>query len=88
MKQLARALVNAAAFLELSEDDVVDPDSAVKAMEEIAYDLSTLSAAEYATLEEVCSDLANEARSIGFSDKVHFCESFLNDFGVQVGDHA
>ena len=40
MRAVARALLETAAFLELSEDDVVDPDSAVKAMESIASALS------------------------------------------------
>ena len=34
---LMRALVNTLAFLELSEDDVVDPDSAVKVLEHAAH---------------------------------------------------
>jgi hypothetical protein len=46
MDTIARALVNAAAFLEFSPDDIVDPDSAVKAMEDIAFALRNANAEE------------------------------------------
>jgi hypothetical protein len=38
-----RAVVESAAFLELSPDEVVDPDSAVKQLESIEYLLGQLS---------------------------------------------
>jgi hypothetical protein len=38
-----RAVVEACAFLELSSDDVVDPDVAVKQLESLAHLLSQLS---------------------------------------------
>jgi hypothetical protein len=36
MKSLCRAIIWSARFLEMSEDDIVDPHSAVKALEDIA----------------------------------------------------
>jgi len=35
MENLARAVVQAFAFLDLSDDDAIDPDAAVKAMEDL-----------------------------------------------------
>ena len=90
MRHVARALVSTAAFLELSGDDVLDPDSAVKAMEQIAHDLSALDTAEYSVLAGVCSELADEARSAGpaFRSHVEFCESFMENFGARVAGNA
>ena len=39
MDALARAVVHAFAFLELSDDETIDPDSAVEAMEMLTADL-------------------------------------------------
>lgn len=47
---LMRALLQTAAFLELSSDEVVDPNAALAALEDIAYLLRQLSAAEKETL--------------------------------------
>src|SRR5436190_23821152 len=43
---LMRAVVEAAAFLELAADDVVDPDIAVKELESMAYLLGQLNESE------------------------------------------
>jgi hypothetical protein len=43
---LMRAVVQAAAFLELSSDDVLDPDVAVAQLEDVAHVLSELGDAE------------------------------------------
>ncbi len=39
MKAIATALLNLAAFVELSGDNVIDPDSAVRALEQLSVDL-------------------------------------------------
>jgi hypothetical protein len=39
MKALARSVIEALLFLEMSGDDIVDPDSALRAMENIAHEL-------------------------------------------------
>lgn len=46
MKAIATALLNLAAFIELSGDDVIDPDSAVKALEQLSADLGEAEAGE------------------------------------------
>lgn len=54
MKSLAQALVEAVAFLELSEDEVIDPDSAVQAMESVSHSLQTASVQEKRALLDYC----------------------------------
>jgi len=46
MKATGQALLNLAAFVELSGDSVIDPDSAVKALEQLLTDLNSGDAAE------------------------------------------
>ena len=41
MKTIAKALLNLAAFVELSDDSVIDPDSAVGALEQFLADLNS-----------------------------------------------
>jgi hypothetical protein len=83
MDKLARALVNAAAFLELSGDDVVDPDSAVAAMEDIVAALAGASPEEVAALKSAAS-AEREARAKRGADEdtLDFFENFLENFGV------
>ena len=46
MKTTAQALLNLAAFVELSDDSVIDRDSAVKALEQLLADLNSGEAGE------------------------------------------
>ena len=55
MDSLARALVNVAAFLELSSDEVVQPDAAVRALEDIAAQLARASEAERAAIRRAAA---------------------------------
>jgi hypothetical protein len=41
MKAIAQALLNLAAFVELSDDSVIDPDSAVGTLEQFLADLNS-----------------------------------------------
>ena len=82
MKNIARALLSSAAFLELSGDDVLDPDAAVRAMEQIAYDLKHATAAEVELLRQVSAEMAETESKAGFSDSAEFFASFLETFGV------
>jgi hypothetical protein len=70
---LMRALLQAAAFFELSSDEVLDPDAAVAALEDIAYLLRQLSAAEKKTLIAFVRAEAEAAESPAY-------RSFLHDF--------
>lgn len=84
MKALATAIVEALAFLELSDDDVVDPDSAVEAMESIAATLAEGSAKERnAIAKAVKSALAHEQEGDSDPDAIEFYESFMDSMGLE-----
>lgn len=63
MKHLCRAIIWNACFLELSGDDVIDPDSAVKALEDIASSLQQATDEEKAAFIDACRDEAYALRS-------------------------
>jgi len=66
MKSLAEAVVESAAFLELSGDGVIDPDSAVRALESISHSLRNASDEEKRALLDYCREHAakpSDARS-------------------------
>jgi hypothetical protein len=52
MDALAKAVVDAFAFLELSDDETIDPDSAVEAIEMLTHDLQKCTDAEKAALKK------------------------------------
>lgn len=58
MKNLCRAIFWSACFLEMSADDVVDPDSAVKALEDIASTLLQSTEEEKLMFAEACAEEA------------------------------
>jgi hypothetical protein len=60
MKSLAKAIVESAAFLELSGDEVIDPDSAVQAIESISHSLQSASDQEKRALLDYCRDQASK----------------------------
>jgi len=78
MKALARAIVDLAGFLELSGDDVVDPDSAVTALESMAVELAKATPAEKRAIRAAAMERAKGARG---PEKVFF-QSFLDALGL------
>ena len=83
MDKIARALVNAAAFLELSDEDVVDPDSAVAAMEDIVAALAGASTEEIAALQRAASEERKARAKRGADeDTLDFFDNFLENFGL------
>jgi hypothetical protein len=83
MKALARAIVNAAAYLELACEDGVDSESALQALEEIAYNLSYCTDEEKQTLAEVLADMrAAELESGPRPEMLEFLDTFLASFGL------
>jgi hypothetical protein len=58
MKNLCRAIIWSAYFLEMSGDDIIDPDSAVKALEDIASTLQEATEEERQTFAAVCAEEA------------------------------
>jgi hypothetical protein len=88
MKALARSVIEAALFLETSGDDVVDPDTAVRALEGIAHELASTSEAERLALREVLDELIPEEQSgpdasASRAEAVAFYRSFMENFGLQ-----
>jgi hypothetical protein len=83
MKALARALINAAAYLELADDPQADPELALQALEEIAYNLSYASEDEKKAVIEVLADMrAAELDSQTRPEMLEFLDTFLVSFGL------
>lgn len=82
-RQITRALLNAAAFLELSSDEVLDPDSAVGALEQIAFDLALLDAEGARLIGEVGRQMAVEERASGGAAEAR--AEFLGGFPAALG---
>jgi hypothetical protein len=58
MKNLCRTIIWNACFLELSGDDVIDPDSSVRALEDMAVTLQEATVEEKAAFAATCSEEA------------------------------
>ena len=87
MKTLARALINAAAFLELSGEKALDPGAAVQALEEIAYTLSHCTPDEKAAVAEVLEEMrAVELENGPRPEVLEFLDTFLTSFGLEEGE--
>ncbi len=77
---LAEAVIYLLAFLELSDDDTIDPDSAVTAMESAAADLQRLSRAQQQALAAHAELLAAQEESRpGLAE---FLRGFGEGFGI------
>lgn len=77
------ALLHCAAFLELSEDDAVDPDGAVEAMEHVAAYLQRLSPAQVDAFRLALAQLEEYGAKHGFSEELlEFLRDFLDNSGV------
>ena len=79
MKALARAVVDAMAFLELSEYPAVDDDAAVQAMEMLSADLRRCTPREKAALREVLAEYVASTRGKARA----FYQSFMADAGLE-----
>jgi hypothetical protein len=88
MQTLAKALIDAAAFLELSGDDVIHPDAAVRALESIGATLQSASPSELSAVRAALSDLiAAERAGLARADRLQFYEQFFEGFGLDY-DHV
>jgi len=79
MKSLAKGIVDSAAFLELSGEDVVDPDCAVRALESIAHCLQHASEAEKLAVLEYCHE---QAAGVDDDRRKDFYEHFGDAMGL------
>jgi hypothetical protein len=83
MKTIAKALIEAAAFLEFSEDDSVDPDEAVRALEGIAYTLHKASPEEIAALRDALREMVDASQTDAARAAARrFSDAFLESMGV------
>ncbi len=85
MKSLARALVESAAFIELSADDVIDPNSAVRALEYVVYALKDASADEKRALVAYCREQAAAIATMPMprdEERRQFYLNFEENFGL------
>lgn len=84
MKTLAKALIEIAAFVELSGDDVIDPDLAVRALESMANTLHSASPEELVAIRAALSEMiAMERAGWARKDVLRFYERFLEDSGFE-----
>lgn len=81
-RTLMRALLDAATFFELADDETLDPDSAVEQMEQMAVTLVGLSPDERAGLLRFAAEVAEEARRAGDEERAEFLENFGESFGL------
>jgi hypothetical protein len=83
MQILAKALIDTAAFLELSGEDVIHPDDAVRALESIGHTLHSATPAELSAISAALSDLiAAEQAGSARADLLGFYEHFFENFGL------
>jgi len=68
MKNLCRAIIWSACFLEVSDDDIIDSDSAVKALEDIATALQEATSEEKAAFVATCAEEAERLQKEGAPD--------------------
>ena len=84
MRHLAKALVEALAFLELSTDDVVAPDGAAKTFESIAATLQNSSDEEREALAAAAmAELNVQSAADAAEEVLDFYEHLLVDLGLE-----
>jgi len=84
MENIVRALLSTAAFLELSGDEVVDPDAAVEALEHMGGFLQRADEKERAVIARVANEYAAEARAKGKEGEAEadFYGAFMDSMGL------
>lgn len=83
MRALAEAVIAAAAFLELSDEDAFDLQEAAAGLEAIAFELGRCTPKERAALKDVLARrIAEERAGEGRENVLQFYENFLHDAGL------
>lgn len=86
---LLLAVLHAVIFLDGSEDEVVDPDAAVEALEYMAAYLQRLDGAELRRVREDMHALASFARQEKWPKQhIRFFKEFLSNFGIDEKEEA
>jgi hypothetical protein len=86
---LLLAVLHAVIFLDGSDDDVVDPEAAVEALEYMAAYLQRLSGVELRRVQEDSHALAAFARQEKWPKQhIRFFKEFLSNFGIGEKEEA
>jgi len=89
VQPLLLAVLHASVFLEGSEDEIMDPDAAVEALEYLATYLQRLDGPNLHRVREDLRTLTAYASEQKWSrDQVQFFRTFLKNVGVEEGDDA
>ncbi|MBL8813335.1 MAG: hypothetical protein JNM43_24425 [Planctomycetaceae bacterium] len=84
---LLLSLLHTMSFLEFSDDDAVDPDHAIEAMESVGAYLQRLSPEQVSGIQSQLTKIAAYARKKKLSDEfVEFIGDFLQNAGVALED--
>ncbi|HYE73632.1 MAG TPA: hypothetical protein VEF04_09875 [Blastocatellia bacterium] len=76
-------IIYQAVFLELSGDDIVDPDAAIEQLEYISWSLQQLSEADRLTFIQFVNEEALKAEAAGSNEElVDFLKTFPEAFGL------
>ena len=83
MDRIAQALVASVAFLELSDDDTVDPDSALTTLETVGAILQDASPSELLAISNAAAvECKLQKESGADEDTIEFYSNFLENFGL------
>ena len=85
MKNLCQAIIWVSCFLELSGDDVIDPDSAIKALEDLAATMQGATDEEKANFRQACATEAEGLETQGgpeYSETIEFIRSIPDAMGI------
>lgn len=84
MEALATAIVQTFRFLELVDDDTLDPDAAVNVMEMLSATLQAASTSERTALKQAVENELQAARKAKEGSEVlKFYEGFLANLGLE-----
>lgn len=85
MKVLVEALVETVAFIEMVDDNIIDPDSACKVLEQLVSILEEASLEEKEAILTYCAENAQalkDCKLVGALEKREFYLNFGADFGL------
>ena len=82
IQPLIEAVVEAAVFFGLADDNQIKPDIAVAQLEQLGFILRKLSPAEREEFGKYVSQLAREEGAKGSTERVQFLESMLENLGL------
>jgi hypothetical protein len=91
MRVLARAVIQAITFLSLSDDTIVQPDAAVKVLEDIAHTLRASTHDEIAALQSIIQEEQEHLHTNGHPRRDEFIAHYhalLDNLGLTTHDSS